>query len=443
MSAAGVIASSGRRETGPFTITGNDQIYAKGVYSAYTGMWGHSLPQNDQLVAESSMLIDPATFPIGTKFTWDVDQDPDWIGVNGYLFLAYGNYDSSPGIITSRQVKNIAQLSLDVEWTFEGDEASGLLSECWLSSASAPSGSLDKTHEIAFFPKCSPDASAWLATLPTVGTGSFVSNGVTWNVAESTSATGQPYLIAYRPGYASSQGALPYKDYLAFLTASGKITGNEWFNGVAFGVEPFNGAGSLTITKFAPTYSDQPPAPPQPPVIDTFDGPTVDGTKWPAAAGTTSIVAGRLRVVTTASFPGRSTGTVLDLNSYPVWVEIPTLPNIGNGGTKVRFLLENGANAIFMAIENNPRIIWTQGTGITSALGTGSYSATNHRWLRFRISGANLLFEASPDGLTWTTLRTVAAPAWLTSGLVRATLQTYFTGTEPAPGFAEFDNFNV
>lgn len=237
-------------------IPGNFQNYATNPYAAWTGMWGHYLPQNDTLVADSTMRVVPATFPRGTRFDWNVTRDPDWGGVVGYLHVSWGNYDSSPGVITPRQVKNISALSVAIDWTFTGDAASGLLSECWLTPTATASGAISKLHEVAFFPKVSSSAAAYLAGLPAVGGGSFTdSNAVTWNVRQGVSGTGEPYYIAHRPGYAEFRGALPYKDYLVFLTTAGKITGNEWVNGLAFGVEPYSGTASLTVSDFTPTYA--------------------------------------------------------------------------------------------------------------------------------------------------------------------------------------------
>lgn len=231
-------------------VAGNFQGYTDSPYKAWTGMWGHY--RADDLQAESEMFIDAAAFPDNTTFGWDVTPSASWGGVNGYLHIGYGNYDDSvPNAITSRQVSSITELSVEIGWTFEGDEASGLLSECWLSPVAAPSGSFEKLHEVAFFPKVSTTAQAWLATLPAVGAGSFTdSNGVLWNVREEGI-----YRVAYRPGYAEFQGVLPFSDYFDFLIGAGEITGSEWFNGVAFGVEPHSGAGSLTVDTFDVTYS--------------------------------------------------------------------------------------------------------------------------------------------------------------------------------------------
>jgi hypothetical protein len=59
---------------------------------------------------------------------------------------------------------------------------------------------------------------------------------VTWNVRATPAATSRT--VAYRPGYADFRGTLRFDDLFAFLRVAKKITGDEWFNGVAFGVEP-------------------------------------------------------------------------------------------------------------------------------------------------------------------------------------------------------------
>ena len=236
-------------------IEGNFESYSASPFSAFTSMWGHY--RTDLLVAESTMRVYPETFPNGTIFTWDVTPAPDWAGVNGYLHVAYGNYSESPGTITSRQISNITDLTVTIDWIFNGDEGSGLLAECWLTATTAPSGAFTPTHEIAFFPKLSPSAITYVQSLPVVGGGSFTdTGGVVWNVRQGVSGVGGvPYLIAYRPGHVAFTGALRFDDFFAFLISAGKITGSAWFNGVGFGVEPHEGVGSLKITEFSPAYA--------------------------------------------------------------------------------------------------------------------------------------------------------------------------------------------
>ena len=241
---------------------GNFLGYGIDPFHAYTGMWGHYVADN--LQAESTMRVFPTTFPAGTVFTWNVAPDPNWGGVNGYLYTSYGNYDDSPNSITPLQVNNIAELTIDVGWTFSDDGGSGLLAETWLTPTPTPSGSVPRQYEVGWFPKLSTSGQRWVKTLPPVGSGSFTdTNGIEWLIVESLSATNEPYFIAYRPGYVEFRGELEYHTYFAFLKDAGKITGDEWHNGNAFGVEPHTGAGSLTITKFAPTYTQgtRPPNP--------------------------------------------------------------------------------------------------------------------------------------------------------------------------------------
>lgn len=223
-------------------------------YAGWLGMFGVWTPNNESMVFTSDMQVHTNAFPNNTKFNWNITPDPDWSGINGYLHVSYGNYDDSAGSITPRQVKNITDLTATADWTYTGDSSSGLLCELWLSPSSAASGSVAKTYEIGFMPRLSTEVSAWVATLPVVGSGSFTDkNGIVWNVRHTGDA--QDYFVAYRPGYVDFVGALPFRDYFNFLSAAGKITGNEWVNGLAFGVEPRHGTASLTINQFTVAYS--------------------------------------------------------------------------------------------------------------------------------------------------------------------------------------------
>lgn len=238
-------------------IKGNFQSYHPGgsPWQVYTGMWGMYLGANAPTSATSSMRIASGSFPAKTTLSWDVTPKQGYAGVNGFLALNYGNYDGSAGSITPKQVKNIVDLTINATWTYMGDGSSGLLSELWLSPAAASSGGFTHLFEIAFFPRFSQPVKDWLLTLPTVGTG-FTVNGVKFLVRQATDSSGTaPYLIAYRPDYKDIQGALPYKQFFDYLTAQSIITGNEWVNGVAFGVEPHQGKASLKLDTFSVRYS--------------------------------------------------------------------------------------------------------------------------------------------------------------------------------------------
>lgn len=240
------------------TKAGNLQSYSapSSPFSAFVGMWGKDVAGNERMTFQTSMNIQPVRFPSGTRFNWTVTPDPGYSGINGYLHLDYGNYDNSPGTITPRQVNDITQLTVDASWTYNGNPASGMLCEMWLASAATPSGPFTKTHEVGFFPKLSPASASFVDSLPAVGPGFYVdSNRITWNVGRSTSATGQPYLVAWRPGHHAFKGQFLFRDYLTFLRTANVITGTEWFNGVAYGVEPLSGTARVTIDSYSVTYA--------------------------------------------------------------------------------------------------------------------------------------------------------------------------------------------
>lgn len=256
-----VVSQVSNAVAGSTVVVGNAGTYVSSPYQAYSGMWGTGIGTNSNLVYSLKLGVVPGSFPAKTTWEWSTEPDPRYQGVEGYLALAYGNYDGSSVSITPKQVKNITAMSLNVNWTYTGSNASGLLSECYLTTTSHATGAVsgaDPVCEVGFFPHNSPNSQSFAAGLTTVGTGSFTDiNSVVWNVGQTVSGIGSiPYFVATRPSYVDFQGVLDFKSYFTFLTTSGKITGNEYFNGVAFGGEPFGrGASQLTINSLTPTYS--------------------------------------------------------------------------------------------------------------------------------------------------------------------------------------------
>jgi hypothetical protein len=221
-------------------------------------MWALNKPNTESLQSNVDMLVSPSEFPNNTTLRWDVTPDPDWSGVNGYLQLGYGNYDDNAFAIPGgpKQIKDITAMTIDADWVYEGDPATGMLCETWLTSTAHPLGgnSGGPLAEVGFSSKVSAGALEWAAGLPTVGT--FTDpDGVAWTVKESTNLQGSPYYYAYRDGPVDHHGKLDFKSYFTFLVGAGRLTGDEYFNGVAYGVEPLSGAASLTINRFNPTYA--------------------------------------------------------------------------------------------------------------------------------------------------------------------------------------------
>lgn len=179
-----------------------------------------------------------------------------------------------------------------------------------------------------------------------------------------------------------------------------------------------------------------------PPVTDTFTSATLDtASKWKGATYGVSVVSGRARIPCSNTFPQMSTGAVFDLTKYDVWLQMPTVPSPGNGTKQTQFLIKSGSNNAMFNITGSTLGIALTLTGQANTSVT--YNATNHQWLRFRVSGGNLLWQSSPDDVTWTTLRSFAAPTWVTGGLVEVVITSSYYGSETEGTYAEIDNFCV
>ncbi|MEU0912126.1 chitosanase [Streptomyces althioticus] len=71
-----------------------------------------------------------------------------------------------------------------------------------------------------------------------------------------------------------------------------------------------------------------------------------------------------------------------------------------------------------------------------------AYNATSHAWVRIREASGTVYWETSPDGITWTSRRTMATPAWVASATDMSVSLSSHRNAGTA-NYAEFDNFNV
>lgn len=80
--------------------------------------------------------------------------------------------------------------------------------------------------------------------------------------------------------------------------------------------------------------------------------------------------------------------------------------------------------------------------GSTTTLGTTPYVPAQHRWLRIRDDAGTLVWESSPDGMSWN-VEGQQTPNPIAMDVMRIELVCDATDTTPAPGQAIFDNVNV
>lgn len=182
------------------------------------------------------------------------------------------------------------------------------------------------------------------------------------------------------------------------------------------------------------------PTTPMSTLTDNFA--TKDTTKW-AWGGTAGVSGGQaVQTPTLANDQWIIANQSYDLTGVAFSAELVQTPNVGNGGTTTYILLDTGiANTYFY-------FQWlASGNLVMGELNAGAddstsiaYNAVSHRWLRVRESGGTVFWDTSPDGVTWTNRRS-KTPAIPFVRLAPGFFANY-SGTEPSPGTAIWDNVN-
>lgn len=178
---------------------------------------------------------------------------------------------------------------------------------------------------------------------------------------------------------------------------------------------------------------------------DDFDDGRVDSTLWVTNTGGagTETAEGRLRI---AVNPGVDTNFTSarqwSLAGSKLTAKLCAVPALNGSSNCAASLWVTSTTA-------GTRIGWRYdaGTGVISAQSqTGfadgaavnlTYSAIDHAWLRVRESGGTVTWETSSDGFIWTSRRTLATPAWVTSQTHAVDMPTTRTGG--TAGYIEWD----
>jgi hypothetical protein len=182
-------------------------------------------------------------------------------------------------------------------------------------------------------------------------------------------------------------------------------------------------------------------------VVDNFDDNSINTGIWAGNYGTPSETGGRARITCDTGYSAYATGTVYTWDDVYAQLFPPALASATSecylemllysagqaAGTDVGFYIDQTAGQFYCV----SRTSFFDGSASPI-----TYSGTTHAWMRILKSGSNILFQTAPDGTTWTTRRTLAAPAWLTAA---TDLQIFFechrnNGTN---NFGEVDNVNT
>ena len=176
----------------------------------------------------------------------------------------------------------------------------------------------------------------------------------------------------------------------------------------------------------------------------TDDFSTADGTKWYFDTGAT-VSGGQLSITTTPTYYTASGVGQYNLTGSSASVRLVQRPNVGNGSTEDIFFLgiygDSGAHRLSWDLTGSNLVATRKVAGTQTTIATLTYSATAHQGLRIREASGTIYWETF-DGTTWT-----QQGSWVTSGLpitaLSAFLSAGYWGTEPTPGTAIWDDFNL
>ncbi len=237
-------------------VLADKDFYTKGSFIAYAAPWSTDVkggpPLKHGVDYADEITVQPGTFPANVEFTWHWPlTPPKHTGVYGYNAVSYGSYYGGvPEVaIPTRQVKSIGTLTETFRFTTArpiGDF--NLLTEFFLAGKSDGE---PKVAEIGFFLRTAKSATSFADAGEQLGTFTDAS-GRAWKVAKQPADHGPYYM--FLPAGDVLVGTIDFKAALEFLRTKGSITGEEWFTGLAFGIEPIAGSGSVRVQSLSVTY---------------------------------------------------------------------------------------------------------------------------------------------------------------------------------------------
>jgi len=238
----------------PRVRLGDRQSYEKGHYTAFAQPWAGATDAVLKVWSTQAdrISVDPANFPANSEIGWLWPWAPRGVavGVWGYNFLSFGQYDggSDDVAITPRRVRDIQQLRQSFDWSRSvqlGD--ANLLTEFYLRSN--PADSESKLVEIG-----------WFLHTP-AKTRNFVENGR--QIGIFTDGQKRQWRVSIDEKYCTlmpldggdvPSGSIDMLEAVRWLQAKNVVPADAWFTGVAFGVEPIWGAGTVQVKRWAVDY---------------------------------------------------------------------------------------------------------------------------------------------------------------------------------------------
>jgi hypothetical protein len=190
--------------------------------------------------------------------------------------------------------------------------------------------------------------------------------------------------------------------------------------------------------------------PPVATLIDSFGGTAIDATKWTVAVAVNATATeggGTLNLAPR----GRTDNARVSVESNARYslagsvasVQVPQVVS-GRCGVNNRFLLRaDPANSLGFWFECGNLYAFTFVNGVESLLRTLAYSSIAHKWWRIRESSGVVVWETSPDKVTWTAAANASVSALFPIGSLTVTFDSYtYGGGLRSPGVGRYAHLN-
>jgi hypothetical protein len=142
-----------------------------------------------------------------------------------------------------------------------------------------------------------------------------------------------------------------------------------------------------------------------------------------------------------AHFGGYYTSPTYDLRDHCITVTYVTVP-ANQPMTEMDFSVMNAGSTLGTGFSfHNGVMDPYENLGTYQSLGGVPYDPALHKVMRYREDAGTMTWEVSPDGVTFHVVATHATPFDVSAIYVLLQAGTY--GSEPSPGNAAFDNFDL
>ncbi len=245
-------------EGGAPRVLADREFYTQGRYIAYASPWSVDVEGGPKLAHgvdfADEMTVRPAEFPGSVEIAWHWPLvAPKHTGVYGYHAVSYGSFHGGVPETPAapRRVKDIATLSETFSLSFaRGIGEFNVLTEFFL--AGDPSGE-PKAAEVGFFLHAAKSAIPFAESGEPVGAYTDAT-GRAWNVTKQPAPHSPFHMFLPANREDVLTGVIDFKAALDFLQSQGQITGEEWFTGLALGIEPVSGSSTLKLEDFSVSF---------------------------------------------------------------------------------------------------------------------------------------------------------------------------------------------